>query len=345
MQPGARIRPVYWWLLTGCALVALMVVVGGITRLTGSGLSITEWDLLGGAFPPLNEADWRELFARYQATPQYLRENAHFGLDDFKSIFWWEWIHRFIGRAIGVVFVVPFTWFLVTKRIPRPLRPRLFLILGLGAAQGLMGWLMVASGLVENPRVSHYRLAAHLLLAFATFGVTLWTALGVRAGRWGGEGAPPGPRSTAWPWALALLLLLMLQIAYGAFVAGLRAGFIFNTFPTMGGWWVPPGLAGAGTGLAALTAEPVTVQWIHRLLGLVVAGSMLAFAIRWRRDPAVGRAAAWLGAAAVVQFALGALTVLRLPANPVFWGTVHQFGALALLTAAVVTLFRARFPA
>jgi cytochrome c oxidase assembly protein subunit 15 len=342
----ARTRPVYYWLLAGCALIALMVVVGGITRLTGSGLSITEWDLLGGTFPPLHEADWAELFAKYQATPQYLKENAHFGLAEFKTIFWWEWIHRFIGRAIGVVFIVPFAWFLATKRVARPLLPRLLLLLGLGAAQGLMGWLMVASGLVENPRVSHYRLAAHLLLAFLTFAVTLWTALGVRAGRWqGGDAGHAGERSPAHRWAVAVLALLVVQIAYGAFVAGLRAGFLYNTFPTMGGHWVPPGMGGGGSLLATLTSQPVTVQFLHRVLGLVVAGLALAFAYRWRRNPVVGRAAAWLGGIALLQFGLGALTVLRLPAHPVFWGTVHQFGALALLTAAVVALFRARHPA
>lgn len=347
MTPVARTRPVYYWLLAGCGLIALMVVVGGITRLTGSGLSITEWDLLGGTFPPLNDADWQELFAKYQATPQYLRENAHFGLAEFRAIFWWEWIHRFIGRAIGVVFVVPFAWFLATRRIAPPLLPRLLLLLGLGAAQGLMGWLMVASGLVDDPRVSHYRLAAHLLLAFATFGATLWTALGVRAGRWGAEPAAPGrvERSPAYRWALAVLGLLLVQVAYGAFVAGLRAGFLYNTFPTMGGHWVPPGIRGGASLVADLTSQAVAVQFIHRVLGLALAGLALAFALRWWRNPVVGRAAAWLGGIAVLQFGLGALTVLRLPAHPVFWGTVHQFGALALLTAAVVTLFRARHPA
>ncbi len=347
MTLDARSRPVHYWLLAGCALIALMVVVGGITRLTGSGLSITEWDLLGGTFPPLHEADWRELFAKYQATPQYLRENAHFGLAEFKSIFWWEWIHRFIGRAIGVVFVVPFAWFLATKRVARPLLSRLLLILGLGAAQGVMGWLMVASGLVDNPRVSHYRLAAHLLLAFTTFAVTLWTALGVRAGRWdeGRDAARPVDRSPAHGWAVAVLALVLVQVTYGAFVAGLRAGFLYNTFPTMGGHWVPPGMGGGGSLVADLTSQPVAVQFIHRVLGLVVAGLALGFACRWRRNPVVGRAAAWLGGIALLQFGLGALTVLRLPASPVFWGTVHQFGALALLTAAVVTLFRARHPA
>ncbi len=346
MTLDARSRPVHHWLLAGCALIALMVVVGGITRLTGSGLSITEWDLLGGSFPPLHDADWQALFDKYRATPQYREENAHFGLPEFKAIFWWEWIHRFLGRAIGLAFVVPFAWFLATKRVARPLLPRLLLILGLGALQGLMGWLMVASGLVENPRVSHYRLAAHLLLAFATFGVTLWTALGLRAGHWRGDVPAPGPadRSPAHRWAVAVLALLVAQIAYGAFVAGLRAGFLYNTFPTMGGHWVPPGMGDAGSALANLTAEPVAVQFIHRVLGLLVAALALAFAVRWRRDPVVGRSAAWLGGIALLQFGLGALTVLRLPAHPVFWGTLHQFGALALLTAAVVALFRARHP-
>ncbi|HJS46622.1 MAG TPA: COX15/CtaA family protein, partial [Gemmatimonadales bacterium] len=332
-----RLRPVHLWLLAGCALIALMVVVGGITRLTGSGLSITEWDLLGGTLPPSDDAAWRALFAKYQATPQYLRENSHFGLAEFKSIFWWEWIHRFLGRAVGVVFVVPFAWFLATGRVARALLPRLLLLLGLGAAQGLVGWLMVASGLVDDPRVSHYRLAAHLLLAFTTFAATLWTALGLRAGLWSGEDAPPRPPAPALPGAMALLALLAVQVAYGAFVAGLRAGFLYNTFPTMGGHWVPPGMGGDDGFLAGLTSAPVTVQFVHRVLGVLVAAGAVAFALRWRQDPGVGRAAAWLGGMALLQFGLGALAVLRLPADPVFWGTVHQSGALALLAAVIVT--------
>jgi cytochrome c oxidase assembly protein subunit 15 len=338
-----RDRPVYLWLLTGAGLIALMVIVGGITRLTGSGLSITEWDLLGGTLPPRTDAAWQDLFAKYLASPQGRLDNAHFALSDFKQIFWWEWIHRFLGRSIGVLFLAPFALFVASRRVTWPLAGRLLLILALGAAQGLMGWLMVASGLVDDPRVSHYRLAAHLLLAFATFALVVWTAMGVSAGRWTERSVPPEARAAPVPARLPAALLLVLlgvQITYGAFVAGLRAGFQFNTFPTMGGVLVPPGMGGDSI-VAALTSNPITVQFVHRWLGLAVLAAALLFWLGWRKETGLAPAARWLAGLALAQFGLGVLTILRLPANPVFWGTVHQFGALALLTAALAVLFRA----
>ncbi|MGH7586531.1 MAG: COX15/CtaA family protein [Gemmatimonadales bacterium] len=338
-----RDRPVYWWLLGGAALIALMVIVGGITRLTGSGLSITEWDLLGGALPPRTDAAWQTLLGKYLASPQGRLDNAHFALADFKQVFWWEWIHRFLGRSIGVVFLVPFAFFVATRRVTWPLTGRLVLILAMGAAQGLMGWLMVASGLVDDPRVSHYRLAAHLLLAFATFGVVVWTAMELSAGRWanspGRAGARLEPAPARLP-ALLFLALLGIQVTYGAFVAGLRAGFQYNTFPTMAGELVPPGMGGTSP-LAALTSNPVTVQFVHRWLALAVLGTALLYWLRWRREPGLASATRWMAGLALAQFGLGVLTILRLPANPVFWGTVHQSGALALLTAALAVHFRA----
>ena len=338
-----RDRPVYWWLLSGALLIALMVIVGGITRLTGSGLSITEWDLLGGTMPPRTDAAWQELFGKYLASPQGRLDNAHFALADFKQIFWWEWIHRFLGRSIGVVFLVPFALFVAARRVTWPLTGRLLLILALGAAQGLMGWLMVASGLVDDPRVSHYRLAAHLLLAFATYGVVVWTAMELSAGRWADSpeaaGARPEPGPARLP-ALLVLTLLATQVTYGAFVAGLRAGFQFNTFPSMAGELVPSGMGGPSL-LGALTSNPITVQFAHRWLGVAMLGAALLYWRRWRREPGLTMATGWMAGLALAQFGLGVLTILRLPAHPVVWGTVHQFGALALLTATLAVLFRA----
>ena len=339
-----RLRSVYWWLLTGAGLIALMVIVGGITRLTGSGLSITEWDLLGGTVPPRTDAAWQDLLGKYLSSPQGQLDNSDFALADFKRIFWWEWIHRFLGRSLGVVFLVPFAWFVATRRVRWPLTGRLLLILVLGAAQGLMGWLMVASGLVDDPRVSHYRLAAHLLLAFATYAVVVWTALEIRTGnrvasresRVASLAAIPSARLSA----VVFLVLLAIQVTYGAFVAGLRAGFQFNTFPTMAGTLVPPGMGGDSV-LAALTSNPVTVQFLHRWLGLAVVAAAVLHWLRFRRHPGLTSATRWLAGVALAQFALGVLTILRLPVHPVFWGTVHQLGALALLTATLVTLFQA----
>ena len=181
-------RAIVVWLYIGCLLIALLVTVGGVTRLTGSGLSITEWDVLMGALPPLSAEAWQELWQKYQATPQYQQVNAGFTLAQFQTIFWWEYVHRLLARLLGVVFLVPFLWFLVRGYLDRPLRNRVLLLFALGAFQGLLGWLMVASGLVDRPSVSHFRLAAHLMTALLTFSVTLWTALETE------EPAPSGAR-------------------------------------------------------------------------------------------------------------------------------------------------------
>ncbi|HET9513278.1 MAG TPA: COX15/CtaA family protein [Gemmatimonadales bacterium] len=333
-------RPVRIWLLTGCALIAAMVTIGGITRLTGSGLSITEWDVVTGALPPLSEAHWQELFARYQATPQYQQINAHFGLGDFKRIFWWEYIHRGLGRAIGLVFLVPFLFFLVKGYFNRPLRNRVLLIFGLGAFQGVLGWLMVASGLVDRPSVSHYRLAAHLLTALLTFGVTLWVALTLAGRRAGGQ-ADDLLSARIRAALTGFAVLLGLQLMYGAFVAGLRAGGMFNTFPLMGGALVPPGLGTLTPAWRNLTENPVMVQFIHRLLGFLLLGLGVWL---WPRLTRAGysRHGRLLGIAVILQFLLGVVTILRFPASPVFWGAVHQAGAVFLLTAVVLALHATR---
>jgi cytochrome c oxidase assembly protein subunit 15 len=335
-MPASASRPVAIWLLTGCLLIAAMVTVGGVTRLTGSGLSITEWNVLMGALPPQNQADWLELFRKYQASPQFQLLNPHFALADFQKIFWWEYLHRLIARLMGVVFLVPFAWFLLRGHIDRALRNRVALIFALGALQGVLGWAMVASGLVDRPAVSHYRLAAHLLTALVTFAVTLWVALGLLAP----ARRPAMPEAIRWQ-ARVLAALFFLQVMYGAFVAGLKAGFIYNTFPLMGNALVPRGLVVLSPAWINLTENPVTVQFIHRLLGwaLALLGAWLWFTLRVHgmRGPAN-----LLLAALATQFTLGILTILNLPGSPVFWGAVHQAGAVALLTAVVNLLFALR---
>ena len=326
------------WLLAGCLLIAAMVTVGGVTRLTGSGLSITEWNVLMGALPPLNQADWLELFRKYQASPQFQLVNPHFALADFQRIFWWEYLHRLIARLMGVVFVVPFAWFLIRGSLDRALRNRVALIFALGAFQGFLGWFMVASGLVDRPAVSHYRLAAHLLTALLTYAVTLWVTLGLVAH----PQRPSMPDAIRWQ-ARVFAALFLLQLIYGAFVAGLKAGFMYNTFPLMGDRLVPAGLLTLSPAWTNLTENPVTVQFVHRLLGwaLAVLGSWLWFTLRVHgmRGPAN-----LLLATLAAQFTLGLLTILNLPGSPVFWGAIHQAGAVALLTAVVSLLFALRPP-
>jgi len=325
------------WLYLGCLLIALLVTVGGVTRLTGSGLSITEWNVLMGTLPPLDAQAWQELWQKYQATPQYQQVNAHFTLEQFKTIFWWEYVHRLLARTLGVVFLVPFVWFLVRGAFDRALRNRVILIFGLGAFQGLLGWLMVASGLVDRPSVSHYRLAAHLLTALLTFSVTLWTAMETdrRTDGLTDRSAP------LWRPLAAFTVLLVLQITYGAFVAGLKAGGIYNTFPLMGGSFFPPGGGSLTPWIRNLFENPATVQFIHRLLGITLLGCGL---VLWRALRRAGqpRAGDLLGGAVLLQFSLGVATILRWPASPVFWGAVHQAGAVLLLAATVRSLYQVR---
>jgi len=245
-----------------------MVVIGGITRLTGSGLSITEWKIITGTFPPLNEAQWQQEFAQYKLSPQFQKINSHFSIEEFKNIYWWEYLHRLVGRMIGLVFIIPFLFFWFKKHIDKKLLPKLIIIFLLGAWQGFLGWYMVASGLQNNPFVSHYRLAIHLINAFITFGYIFWVALDLHFEK--------KEKSTVNKNVLRLsivtFILLIVQIIYGAFVAGLHAGQIFNTWPKMGDEWIASSVISAfkNDGINSLVNEISTVQFIHRTLGLVV---------------------------------------------------------------------------
>ncbi|MCL4722630.1 MAG: COX15/CtaA family protein, partial [Gammaproteobacteria bacterium] len=232
-------RLVGYWLLTCCALLLALVMIGGATRLTGSGLSIVEWRPVTGILPPLNETAWLAEMDKYRQSPEYQKINRGMSLDDFKSIFWFEYWHRVVARLLGFVFALPLVWFWWRGRIPMRLRWPLLGVLALGAAQGYMGWFMVKSGLVDLPRVSPYRLAAHLSLALMIYAAMFWLALGLlwrrdAHGPWAGSGS-----GRLFP---ALLGLIVLTILSGAFVAGLKAGYMYNTFPLMAGRWVPQGL-------------------------------------------------------------------------------------------------------
>lgn len=334
--PSARAerRPVVIWLITVAVMVFAMVVIGGITRLTESGLSIVEWRPIAGILPPLSPADWQTLFEQYQATPEYRKLNAGMSLDSFKAIFWWEYVHRLWGRLIGLAFLAPFLWFAWTGRVERGLRPRLIGLFALGAAQGALGWWMVRSGLADDPFVSQYRLAAHLGLALLIYGVLLWTAFDLAYPR---AAWPPSARRLRQGGVL-VLLLVALTILAGAFVAGLDAGMIMNTFPLMGGRLVPEDLWLIEPPLWNLFENPVTVQFVHRLLAMTTVAAVLALWWAVGRGPATEgarRAAGFTAAMALVQTGLGIATLLT--QVPVTLGVLHQAGAVVLLTLALWT--------
>jgi heme a synthase len=340
MQNTASHRPLIIWLFTGCLLIAAMVVIGGITRLTGSGLSIVEWDVIMGTLPPLNEAQWEEMFDKYKQSPQYVHENFDFSTEEFKSIFWWEYIHRLLGRIIGLVFLFPFLYFYFSKKIPKALLPKLLFLFVMGGFQGFLGWFMVKSGLSKDPMVSHYRLAAHLSTAFLTFGYAFWLALNLIY--------PKRVQTNVTTQKLKSLLnifflVLMLQIVYGAFVAGLRAGKICNTFPKMCDSWVPD-IFSNGSILHTLLESHMGVQFIHRSIAYVIFAFVVWIWYHAKKKGSLAQikqAINFLLLAVVLQFALGIITIIY--AVPVFMGVVHQLGAFILFAISLFAMHRTRF--
>lgn len=324
--PASGERAVAIWLLACCALVFAMVIVGGITRLTQSGLSIVEWQPIVGAVPPLDDEAWREAFRKYQDTPQFRQVNPHMHLDGFKRIFWWEYVHRLLGRLIGAAFLLPLVWFAARGRVPRALTWKLAGIFALGGLQGAMGWYMVQSGLVDDPRVSQYRLAAHLALALAIYAATLWMALGLLLPR----AREAGPRA----FAFALAALVFLQAIAGSFVAGIRAGLAYSTFPLMNGHLVPPGMFVIEPWYLNLFNNIATVQFDHRLIAWLLAALVPLFWLRTRgAAPRIRLAASLMLAALALQIALGIATLVLVV--PVPLAAAHQAGALLLFTAAL----------
>jgi len=330
-------RAVAAWLLCCAALVFALVVVGGATRLTHSGLSIVEWQPLVGTLPPLSQSDWEDVFARYRETPEFKQVNFDMDLAGFKRIFWWEYAHRLLGRLIGAVFLLPFLWFLARGRIDRPLAWKLAGVFLLGALQGALGWFMVKSGLVENPRVSHFRLTAHLGVALAIFAAELWIALDLLRS----PAARPVSRGLA-TCALALAALVVLMALSGGFVAGLRAGSAYNTFPLMNGHFVPPEILMLEPWWQNFLYNMATVQFVHRgFFWLLAALVPLAW---WKARGTPARAASSaLIAAFFLQAALGISTLLL--GVPVALGAAHQGGAVLVLAAALWTAHALRAPA
>ncbi len=336
LRPVEADRAVRTWLLGVYAMIFAMVLVGGITRLTGSGLSMVEWRPLMGAVPPLSDAAWHEVFAKYQRSPQYKLVNTWMTLADFKQIFFWEYLHRLLGRLIGLVFALPFVVFVVRRQIRGRLAWRTGLAFILGGLQGLLGWYMVQSGLVDRPEVSHLRLAAHLLLALLVASWIQWIWLDTRPVPEHLEGARGrGLRAGAW----LLLPLVTLQLVYGAFMAGTRAGFLCATFPKMFGSWVPWGFWNLDPAWHNFFDNPMAIHFIHRLLGLVVAAAVITYwflARRRARTTAERRTAGWLLTAVLVQLLLGILTVIT--HVPTALATAHQAGGVLLLAALVAVL-------
>ncbi|GAB4525383.1 MAG: COX15/CtaA family protein [Parvularculaceae bacterium] len=327
-------RAIGVWLYAVAALVAAMVLVGGATRLTDSGLSITEWRPVTGAMPPLSQEAWDQEFEKYRQIPEYQYINRGMSLAEFKAIYWWEWGHRFLGRLIGVVFFAPFVWFLIGRRLDRPLFLRLLLIFGLGAGQGLLGWYMVKSGLVERVDVSAARLAAHLSLALIIFALTLQTALGLTAA------APRRPRARfkrEAQGAIGLAILVFFQMALGALVAGNLAGRIHTSWPLMDGGIVPAGYFALSPAIANFFENPSAVQFNHRIGAyLVVAAALLLWGFG-RANPAPARLRALrvaVIAAVGAQVALGVVTLLN--ASPLPLALAHQAVGLVLFTVVIV---------
>lgn len=311
-----------------------MVAIGGMTRLTHSGLSMVEWTLFGNS-PPSTEAAWQEMFNKYKQYPEYQLVNFNFGLEEFKRIFWWEYLHRMFGRLIGLVFILPFIWFWIKGKLSTALKPKLVLLLLLGGFQGLLGWYMVKSGLIKNPDVSHYRLAMHLTTAFLTFAYTLWLALGLIYPK-----ATVSQKGMRRPMQF-LFVILLLQVVWGAYVAGLNAGKVYNTWPLMGDSLIAEAVTATSPWWANFVEGIAGVQFVHRYLAYVVFGMVFYLFFKARRKPLSSSqrfGINFLIVAVSIQFFLGVFTLLY--AVPLSLGLLHQLGAFILLGATVFALHR-----
>jgi cytochrome c oxidase assembly protein subunit 15 len=323
-------RTVATWLLVLCGLVFVMVVLGGVTRLTGSGLSMVDWRPLMGWLPPLSDAEWQRVFAMYQQSPEFLKINSHMSVDDFKGIFWLEYLHRLLGRTIGIVFIVPFIYFLAKQYIRLQELPKYLLMFVLGGMQGVLGWYMVKSGLVDNPHVSQYRLTAHLVAAFLIYAYMFWVAMSLLYPQNGGARHPWFGR------AVAVLALVSITVISGGFVAGLKAGKIYNTFPLMGDSLIPPGLMALDPWWRNLFDNMSTVQFDHRLLAITTFFVIVIFWWRSRRadlPKRVGSASNALLHTGILQVILGISTLLL--SVPTVLGAAHQGVAMLLFTVAL----------
>ena len=329
-------KGIFIWLIIGCVMVTGMVVVGGITRLTQSGLSMVKWEPIKGAIPPLTEEAWQEEFRAYQSSPEYEVYNTHFGLSEFKQIYFWEYFHRLLGRIVGVVFLFPCIYFWVKGAFTPRLKKQVVIIFLGGLFQGVLGWYMVMSGLVDMPYVSHYRLAAHLITALALIAYIYWVALEVRGTRISQD-------KLMHRLSIGMLVLVGVQILYGAFVAGLKAGLMYSTFPKMGYQWIPEelGIGFQMYGLMAIFENHGVVQLIHRVLGVAVLVMVSIIWVKARKSTAsISLAGNILFALVIIQFLLGVLTLIY--AVPITLGVFHQFGAVLVLFSIIYLMYITR---
>ena len=322
------------WLLSGCSLIFLMVVIGGITRLTHSGLSMSTWSLIGGSIPPLNTNEWIDAFNIYKTTPEFLKINSHFTLSDFKSIFFWEYLHRMIGRLLGLVFVIPFAYFLIKKKLSKKLINQSIILFFLGGLQGGIGWWMVKSGLVNNPDVSHYRLAVHLITAFLTCAFTFWVALPLIFTDKNKE------NFKLFRLTFLLLILVIIQIIYGAFVAGLDAGRGFNSWPKMGEKWIADAVYQLEPFWKNLIESPYGIQFIHRTLALIIVAFVLYIWFYSKKENICSlqqKSLNILLGVVTIQTLLGIFTLILFV--PISLALTHQIVAFFLLISVVFSLF------
>ena len=327
ISSDVRNRQLATWLLVCCGLVFAMVVLGGITRLTGSGLSMVDWQPIMGWLPPLSDAEWQRTFEMYQQSPEFHKINSHMDVSAFKGIFWLEFLHRLLGRTIGLVFAIPFTYFLIRGYIATREWPKYLLMFVLGGLQGVLGWYMVKSGLVDNPHVSQYRLTAHLLAAFLIYAYMFWVAMSLLFPE------PGNDRHPLYRKTVLLMCLISITIISGGFVAGLKAGLIYNTFPMMGSYWLPPGLSALDPFWRNLTENMTTVQFDHRLLAIATFILIIMYWLRARKADMPQRARPAANAllhTAVLQVALGISTLLL--SVPVVLAAAHQAVAMVLFT-------------
>jgi len=335
-------KPIAIWLLICCALVFAMVVVGGVTRLTDSGLSIVEWQPIVGTMPPVTDSDWDELLEKYRESPQYQKVNKGMSVDEFKSIFWWEYFHRLLGRLIGLVFFVPFVYFLVKKQIDKPLGIKLSGMFILGGLQGFMGWYMVMSGLVNDPHVSQYRLTAHLGLAFIIFAGLFWIALDlISPDR--DHHTITEPLKRLRRFSIGLTSLIFIMVLSGGFVAGIRAGLAYNTFPLMNGHFIPPEIFMLEPWYRNFFDNMATVQFDHRLIAWILAFLVPLFwfkAMKSELSNTTRLACHLLLIMLVIQISLGIATLLNFVPIPL--AASHQGGAVLLFAAALWVSHRLR---
>ncbi len=333
----AQNRAVAIWLLICCGLVFAMVVLGGFTRLTGSGLSMVDWRPFMGWLPPLTDSEWQHVFEMYRQSPEFLEVNSDMDVNAFKNIFWLEFLHRLLGRVIGIVFLLPFIYFLAKDYIRRDEWPKYLLMFVLGGLQGVLGWYMVKSGLVDNPHVSQYRLTAHLVAAFLIYAYMFWVAMSRLFP------AAPGPRHAWYRKSLALTVLTSITIVSGGFVAGLKAGKIYNTFPMMGDHWLPPGTMALQPLWRNFFDNMTTVQLDHRLLAISTLIAVVVFWVKARAADLPGRTRPAVNAllhTVFLQVVLGITTLLL--AVPVVLGALHQAVAMLLFTVSLYILHSLR---